>query len=101
MAFYAATTDMALRLDENDPFPMAVFGGQNGGTSGHLYVVTPAAPGTGPTIHLAVEGALERAMERCAKAGGTIISPIVAIPPGRFVRARDIDGNSIGPFETA
>ena len=40
-------------------------------------------------------------MERVKQAGGTVVSPIIQIPPGRFFYATDPDGNSIGLFEVA
>jgi len=40
-------------------------------------------------------------MARCDDAGCKVVSPIVEIPPGRFAYARDLDGNSLGLFESA
>ena len=99
MAFYANLTGHDLTLDETGPNPMAIFAyAQTGGTSGHLYPGTPAK-GVGPTVHLAIAGTVESAMDRCTKGGGTVVSPVIAIPPGRFAYATDPDGNSIGLFE--
>ena len=41
------------------------------------------------------------ALARVAEAGGTVISPAIEIPAGRFFYATDPDGNSIGLFEAA
>lgn len=71
------------------------------GVAGHLYLGTPAPRGAGSTIHLAIPGTVEAALERCVVAGGKAVSPIITIPPGRFAKAEDLDGNSIGLFEPA
>ncbi len=103
MAFYEAALGYRLSLDESGPNPMATFPSTDTppGVHGHLYPGKPAAPGTGPTVHLAVEGTLEEAIARFEAAGGTVQSPPISIPPGRFVYAQDPDGNSIGLFERA
>ena len=79
---------------------MAMFAYDPAGTGGHLYPGTPA-PGTGPTVHLAIAGTVDPAMTRCTAGGGAIVSPVITIPPGRFCYATDPDGNSIGLFEVA
>ena len=104
MAFYAAVFDYDMKLDESGPNPMAMFPASDDATQGvhgHLYPGKPAQPGTGPTLHLAVPGKLEDAMERFDAAGGKVVSPPIAIPPGRFAYGLDPDGNSIGLFEPA
>ena len=98
--FYAEVFGWKMNVDTSGPNPMAVFDGQNESIAGHLYPGMPAADG-GNTIHLALPGSLEDGMARCTKAGGTVVSPAVAIPPGRFAYAKDPDGNSIGLFEPA
>ncbi len=100
MRFYTDLLGHALMLDESGPNPMAMFAyDQTSGTGGHLYPGKPAAPGSGSTVHLSVPGTVEAAMAQCTKGGGTVVSPIVTIPPGRFAYATDPDGNSIGLFE--
>jgi len=100
VAFYNATFDWKMTIDESGPNPMAILGGNMETTGGHLYPGKPAA-GNGPTVHIAVADRLEDAAIRCRKAGGTVIGEIITIPPGRFVYATDPDGNSIGLFEPA
>lgn len=99
-AFYGTVVGNDLRPQEGGPNPMAVFSTRNPETSvaGHIYPGRPAAEGTGPTVHLAVATPLEEAMERVAANGGKIVSPIIAIPAGRFVYCLDPDGNSFGIF---
>ena len=99
-AFYGAVVEGALEDQEMGPNPMAVFpyGGAGNGVSGHIYPRKPATGGSGNTIHLAVKGRLEDAMERVSKAGGQVVSPAIEIPAGRFAYCIDPDGNSFGIF---
>ncbi|WP_238367520.1 VOC family protein [Mesobacterium pallidum] len=99
MAFYNEVFGWSLTLDTSGPNPMAVFGNSDGVCGGHLYPGKPSAAGQGNTIHLATPGPLEDAMARCDGAGGKVVSPVIAIPVGRFAYALDPDGNSIGLFE--
>jgi predicted enzyme related to lactoylglutathione lyase len=97
-AFYSAVTGLALADEEGGPNPMARFAAASeDAVAGHLYPGKPATPGTGPTIHLAVDN-VEAAMDRVTKAGGTVVSPVISIPAGRFAYCLDLDGNSIGLF---
>lgn len=100
MAFYASITGYPLTLDASGPAPVANFA-YGSGVGGHLCVGTPARNGQGPLVHLAVTGTAEAAAERCLAAGGKVVSPVIAIPPGRFTYARDPDGNAIGLFAPA
>ncbi len=101
MAFYETVFGYDMKLDASGPNPIAILGNAMDAVGGHLYPGKPAETGQGPTLHLAVPGALEDAAERCAAAGGTVLSKPVAIPPGRYVYAQDPDGNSLGLFEPA
>ena len=102
-AFYNAVFETELTRDDSGPNPMAIFPfpPDKPSVAGHLYPGKPPAKGSGPTIHIVVPGKLEEAMERVTKAGGEVVSPAIAIPPGRFAYAHDLDGNSIGLFERA
>jgi predicted enzyme related to lactoylglutathione lyase len=97
-AFYTAVLQNETQLDETGPNPIAMFAAKDRMASGHMYPGKPAAPGTGPTIHLAVAEPLEEAMERVAENGGKVVSPVVQIPAGRFAYCLDPDGNSFGLF---
>ncbi len=100
VAFYNEVFGYEMEIDNSGPNPMAVLGGLMNSAGAHLYPGAPAADG-GNTIHLALPGDLESGMDRCTKAGGQVVSPAIAIPAGRFVYAKDLDGNSIGLFEAA
>ena len=98
-AFYANILQSEIKVDADGPNPMAVFVAKDqSSVAGHLYPGTPAARGTGSTIHLAVAAPLEEALERVTANGGEVVSPIVTIPAGRFAYCLDLDGNSFGLF---
>ncbi|MBJ7471137.1 MAG: VOC family protein [Solirubrobacteraceae bacterium] len=99
MKFYEAVLGAPLTRNDAGPNPMADFAYGDGSVAGHLYPGKPAADGAGPTVHLAVPGTVEEAAARCVDAGGSVIGPVITIPPGRFQYATDLDGNSIGLFE--
>ena len=100
VAFYNTVFGYQSVIDTSGPNPMAVLGGLENTAGAHLYPGTPAPDG-GNTIHLGLPDSLEAGMARCTAAGGTVVSPPIQIPPGRFAYAKDPDGNSIGLFEAA
>jgi predicted enzyme related to lactoylglutathione lyase len=97
-AFYSTVFGFRFQRDETGPNPILNFSDAMDIVSGHLYPGKPAN-GEGPTIHLNLPGTLEEGCAACTKAGGTVLSPTITIPPGRFAYAQDPDGNSIGLFE--
>lgn len=98
--FYTAVLGTEFVDQDTGPNPISIFGysAEEQAVSGHLYPGQPAGSGNGPTIHLAVADPVEAAMERLERAGGTIVSPVIEIPAGRFAYCLDPDGNSIGLF---
>lgn len=100
-AFYETITGGKLDTQMMGPNETAIFQvtDPQTGVAGHLYEGKPATNGEGPTIHLAVDGKLEAAMDRVRAAGGEVISDPIEIPGGRFFYLTDLDGNSIGLFE--
>ncbi|MDP3899421.1 MAG: VOC family protein [Mesorhizobium sp.] len=97
-AFYGAVVGSDLTDEEGGPNPMARFAAEGqSSVAGHIYPGKPAAPGTGPTIHLAVAD-LEAALKRVTENDGTVVSPVITIPAGRFAYCLDPDGNSFGLF---
>jgi len=98
-AFYAKALGVPVERREMEPNPLAILPTKDGkGVAAHLYPGKGAGDGTGPTLHLGVDGVLEDAMARWQAAGGQVISPPIAIPMGRFAYCLDLDGNSIGLF---
>lgn len=98
--FYNAVFGWDMTIDTSGPNPMADLGGRTDVSGGHLYPGKPAS-NNGPTVHFGVEDSLEATAERCRAAGGTVIGEPIPLPTGRFIYAEDLDGNSIGLFETA
>lgn len=101
MKFYGNVTGIPLNRVETPANPIADFDIEDAGKmpSGHLYPGKPATDGTGPTIHLASVDGLDAGLRRVPENGGTVLSPIIEIPAGRFVYCQDPDGNSFGLFE--
>ncbi|WP_428928561.1 VOC family protein [Marinibacterium sp. SX1] len=102
-AFYEVVLDTKLTEDDMGPNPIALFTPKEfgKGVAGHLYPGMPAARGTGPTVHLNAPGKLEDTLDRVRTAGGTVVSPPISIPAGRFAYCEDLDGNSVGFMERA
>ena len=100
VAFYNKVFGYQSTIDNTGPNPMATLGPSMETAGAHLYPGKPATD-NGNTIHLGLPDTLEEGMARCTEAGGEIVSPPISIPPGRFVYAKDPDGNSIGLFEAA
>jgi predicted enzyme related to lactoylglutathione lyase len=99
--FYVKVTGMEAEGMEMGGQDIVVLkGAERGSVSVNLYEGRPAADGAGPTLHLVVDGPVEEAATRCWEAGGTVLGDPVPIPEGRFVYAKDPDGNSLGLFET-
>ncbi len=98
--FYAGLLGAPLVDETGGPNPLAMLPRDGDDVvGGHLYPGTPAAKGSGPTIHLAVSCDLEAAMERVRTGGGEVVSPVVTIPAGSFFYALDTEGNSVGVFK--
>jgi predicted enzyme related to lactoylglutathione lyase len=98
--FYNAVFDYQMTVDRSGPKAMALLGNQMEVAGANLYEGTPARAG-GPTVHLELPGDLESGVARLQDAGGTVDGAPVSIPAGRYVHARDPDGNSISLFEAA
>lgn len=96
--FYGAVLGHPLEDEEGGPNPMAQFPATDDrSVRGHIYPGTPAARGAGATIHLGV-AELEPSLARVTENGGEVVSPVIAIPAGRFAYCLDPDGNSFGLF---
>jgi uncharacterized protein len=99
-AFYETVLGWPTSLHTDGPNPRVDIGDNEQAVSGHLYPGVPAPKGAGSTTHFEVNGKLEDAIARVAPAGGEVVSPVITIPLGRFAYALDLDGNSIGLFES-
>jgi uncharacterized protein len=93
--FYGAVLED--RADRPNRLAIFVAKDQSAVASDHYPGTPAAAPGTGITIHLAVPD-LEEGLARVKANGGSIVSPIITVPSGRFAYCVDPDGNSFGLF---
>lgn len=96
--FYETVFGWTMTRQDDGPNPVVIFG-DGMGIHGHLYPGTPAADGQGPTLHLALPDTVQDGAARVTASGGTVMGPVITIPPGRFQYAQDPDGNSLGLFE--
>lgn len=96
--FYETVFGWSMIRQDDGPNPFVTFSSGEG-IHGHIYPGKPAAERQGPTLHLALADTVEDGAKRVVEAGGTVMGPVVEIPPGRFQYAQDPDGNSIGLFE--
>jgi len=98
-SFYGAVLQNEIKAQDGGPNPMAMFvAREQDSVAGHLYPGTPAARGTGSTIHLAVAAPLDKALERVIANGGEVASGVITIAAGSFAYCLDPDGNSFGLF---
>ncbi len=99
IAFYKDVFKFTMTRDDTGPNPMANFTDNMRTIAGHIYPGEPASAGQGATIHFSVPDSLEATVDRCWKAGGTVLGEPIPLPIGCFQYANDPDGNSIGLFE--
>lgn len=102
ITFYETVTQAELTIDTNGPNPMVIFPVKDSqaGIGLSMYPGQPAARGTGSTLHLSAPGPLEDTMQRVRDAGGEVVSDPIPIPGGRFFYALDLDGNSVGFYQS-
>lgn len=103
-AFYEAAFQRPMRREAMGPSQGAVFAydKEQGGVGGAL-MMGPSAPKTshnasGVLIYLDASPALDAVLERVVKAGGSVVMPRTALPPGMgfIAHVEDLDGNRIG-----
>lgn len=99
-AYYSAILQQDLVDEQMGPMATAIMPSEEGSSASlHLYEGKPAPEGTGNTVNITVDDALEGVMARVTAAGGKVISPIIDIPAGQFFYTFDLDGNSVGFFK--
>ena len=101
-AFYGAVLGRKMQLENMGPSEGAVFGydAATDGVGGAL-LCCPTAPqpgAAGTLVYLDASPSLDDAMSRAIKAGGQIVLPRQALPPGMgfFAHITDLDGNRVG-----
>jgi len=97
--FYNSVLATSLKPTQFGSETLAVFPYEAPSISGCLLQLEnprPAAEGT--TIYLNADPSLDDALARVTPAGGTVVVPRTALPPGMgfFARIQDTEGNVVG-----
>ncbi|MBT3065928.1 VOC family protein [Rhodoferax sp. U11-2br] len=100
--FYEAVLGRPMRREAMGPSQGAVFEYDNaGGGVGGALMMGPSAPALangGTLVYLDASPALDAALARVVAAGGQVVLPRQALPPGMgfFAHITDLDGNRVG-----
>jgi hypothetical protein len=101
-AFYESVLGRPMRRETMGPSQGAVFAYDRAAAGvGGALMMGPSAPAlaTGGTlVYLDASPALDAALARVAAAGGQVVLPRQALPPGMgfFAHITDLDGNRVG-----
>lgn len=101
-AFYESVLGRPMRREAMGPSQGAVFEYNNaGGGVGGALMMGPSAPALaagGALVYLDASPALDAALARVVAAGGQVVLPRQALPPGMgfFAHITDLDGNRVG-----
>ena len=97
--FYETLLDKPLRREAMLDSQLAVFPCAQGGATGCLQAGPEvAAPGSATLVYLDVSPSLDAALDRVRTAGGRVVKPRTALPPGLgfFAHIEDPEGNRVG-----
>lgn len=98
--FYETVLASAMRREAIGGSQLAVFAADEGGIAGCLqHAPEPVAPSAdGTRVYLDASPSLDAALARVAPAGGQVVSPKIALPPGMgyFAHIEDCEGNRVG-----
>lgn len=98
--FYEAVLGRALRRENFGGGEIAIFPYEQPATGGCLQpgANAVAAPGHGIRVYLDCTPSLDAALARIEAAGGRIVAPKSALPPGMgwIAHMRDPEGNAVG-----
>lgn len=97
--FYEALLGKALRRESMLGSELAVFPAADGGIAGCLQAGGDVPePGSSTVVYLDVAPELDAALARAARAGGRVVKPRTALPPGMgfFAHIEDSEGNRVG-----
>lgn len=96
--FYNAVLQTKLREETMADETMGLFPYQEGGVGGAVTLAPNLKPGeNGTNVFLRVNGELNEALDRVAKAGGKLLTPKTKLPGmGYYAVIRDTEGNRIG-----
>lgn len=98
VSFYNAVLQKTLREETMDGDVMGLFPYTDGGVGGAVTQAAYLQPSeNGTNVFLRVDGELNEALDRVAKAGGKLLTPKTALPGmGYYAIIRDTEGNRIG-----
>lgn len=104
--FYETVLGRTLRRENFGGEPLAVFPYDDPATGGALQSGVNGASakaGTGIRIYLDCMPSIDAALARIESAGGQIVTPKSALPPGMgfIARLRDTEGNEVGLHSAA
>jgi uncharacterized protein len=98
--FYEAVLKHPMKRETMAGEQMALFAANEAGVNGCLNIgVEPVAPSAeGTRIYLDAAPSIDEALARVPGAGGRVVTPKVALPPGMgyFARMADTEGNVVG-----
>ena len=98
--FYETVLASAMRRETIAGSQLAVFAADEDGIAGCLqHASEPVAPSAdGTRVYLDASPSLDAALARVAPAGGQVVSPKIALPPGMgyFAHIEDCEGNRVG-----
>jgi uncharacterized protein len=98
--FYEAVLERPMKRETMGSEQMALFAADDAGVKGCLNIgaeqVAPSSAGT--RVYLDASPSLDDALTRVARAGGRVVTPKVALPPGMgyFAHIADTEGNVVG-----
>jgi uncharacterized protein len=102
--FYANVLDAPIKKEIFTGEPIAVFPHEKPAISGCLVEAKQTQPtGQGVVVYLNCNGILDDVIARTSKAGGSVVEPKSALPPGMGFVAHilDSEGNRIGLHSTS
>ncbi len=98
--FYEAVLERPMKRETMGGEQMALFAADDAGVKGCVNIGAEAvAPSsTGTRVYLDAALSLDAALARVAGAGGRVVTPKVALPPGLgfFAHIADTEGNVVG-----
>lgn len=98
--FYQKLFDAPLKRENFGPMEIAVFPYlAEGGAAGCLaYGLSMKASSAGSLIYLNADPSLDTVLRRATAAGGRVVQPHIALPPGMgfFAHIEDTEGNRVG-----
>ena len=98
--FYETVLGRTLRREDFGGEVLAIFPHDKPGVGGALQLAAnrPAPAGSGVRIYIDCMPSIDAALARVESAGGAVVTPKFALPPGMgfIAHLRDTEGNDIG-----